>query len=338
MPHDLASAGAARGETRAGMLDSMRRRIAALRLDLSGLHILTEAATGAYSCTAVIAALAGAERVDVFAHDTARHGSRADALAATLSLAGEAGVAARISPVARIDRDVLGGCDIMTNSGHLRPITREMIASLPVGAVIALMFEAWEFRPADLDLAACRVRGVRVAAVNERHPDVAVFPFLGPLCVRQLQDAGVTVAGGRRVAVLCDNPFAPFLRAGIEQAGASAEMFGHAGAMRFEDWDAVVFALRPGTPFADNEFFARLAATAPRVPIVQFWGDIDRRIASRQGLSIWPPHEPAPGHMGILLDTLGHEPIVRLQAGGLKAAELLLRGAPPSPDGIAQAL
>jgi hypothetical protein len=319
------------------MLDSMRRRIAALRLDLSGLRVLTEAATGAYSCTAVIAALAGAERVDVFARDTARHGSAADALAATLSLAGKAGVEARISPAARLDREILGGCDIVTNSGHLRPITREMIASLPAGAVIALMFEAWEFRPADLDLAACRARGVRVAAVNERHPDVAVFPFLGPLCVRQLEDAGARVAGSR-VAVLCDNPFAPFLQAGLEQAGASVAMFGHAGAMHAEEWDAVVFALRPGRPFADDTVLAGLAAAAPHVLIAQFWGDIDRRIVSRRRLSIWPLHEPAPGHMGILLDTLGHEPIVRLQAGGLKAAELLLRGAPPSPDGIAQAL
>ena len=64
------------------------------------------------------------------------------------------------------------------------------------------MFEAWEFREADLDLAACRDRGIRVAAVNERHPDVGVFPFLGPLCVRLLADAGVAARGQPRRAAL----------------------------------------------------------------------------------------------------------------------------------------
>ena len=64
------------------MLDSMRTRIEALGLDLDGLEVVTEAATGAYACTAVIAALAGA-RVTAMARDTARHGSAEDAFVAT---------------------------------------------------------------------------------------------------------------------------------------------------------------------------------------------------------------------------------------------------------------
>ena len=40
--------------------------------------------------------------------------------------------------------------------------------------------------------------------------------------------------------------------------------------------------------------------------------------------------------MGILLSSLGHEPIVRLQAGGLRAAEVIARGVAEMPGGIAQ--
>ena len=45
-----------------------------------------------------------------------------------------------------------------------------------------------------------------------------------------------------------------------------------------------------------------------------------------------------PGHMGILLNALGHEPIVRLQTGGLKAAEVVLRGGDPSWESVAELL
>jgi hypothetical protein len=42
--------------------------------------------------------------------------------------------------------------------------------------------------------------------------------------------------------------------------------------------------------------------------------------------------------MGILLDALGFEPIVRLQTGGLRAAELFRRGVAPTTEGVARAL
>ncbi|MGN6582731.1 MAG: hypothetical protein ACTHJV_03400, partial [Rhizobiaceae bacterium] len=48
------------GDVPQTMLESIERRIRILDLDLAGLTVVTEAATGAYASTAVIAALAGA--------------------------------------------------------------------------------------------------------------------------------------------------------------------------------------------------------------------------------------------------------------------------------------
>ncbi len=284
------------------LLASIERRLAILRLNLQGLTVVTEAATGAYACAATLAALAGA-RTRVFARPS-RHGTAADAVEATQRLARRAGVSDRIEPIGTLEADALADCDILTNSGHVRPITAGMIAALPQRAVIALMFETWEFREADLDLAACRARGIRVAGVNERHPDVAVFPFLGPLCLKLLEDGGVAPHGGR-VAVICDNPFEPFLRAGLVAAGATPVSF---------------------------------SAHAPGAPIAQFWGDLDRDASRRLRLRILPDRAPAPGHMGILLTAIGAEPIVRLQCGGLKAAELVLRGESLPAGGVAELL
>jgi hypothetical protein len=316
------------------MLASITSRIAALELDLRGLHVVTEAATGDYACTAVVAALAGA-RVTAFARDTRRHGTARDAATQTLGLARLAGVREQITVVDVITPAHLADCDILTNSGHLRPITGEMIAALPQRAVIGLMFEGWEFRGDDLDLAAARARGIRIAAVNERHRDVGVFPFLGPLCLRLLQDAGFH-APGSNVAIVCDNPFAPFLRDGLAMAASEVELAPSIAALRPNGWDAVVISLNPAVnPPLGAAGFAALKAAAPRAIVAQFWGDLDRDAARAEGFRVVPTAPPTPGHMGILLNALGHEPIVRLQTGGLRAAELIFRGGPSSTEGVA---
>lgn len=315
------------------MLESIERRIGILGLNLDGFTIVTEAATGAYASTAVIAALAGAH-VHACARDTHAHGSAEEAIEATWELARRAGIEAQISFSMGVPPEVLGHCDILTNSGRIRPITRPMVDLLPDDAVIALMFEAWEFRGTDLDLAACRDRGIRVAAVNERHADVAVFPFLGPLCVCLLRNAGMRVTG-KRVAVVCDNPFADFLIQGLIDAGAEATLFDSVAQLTGARWDAVVMALTPQERKLGKVQLENLAGKAPGALIAQFWGDIDRAAAGKLGMRICPEAEPGRGHMGILLNRLGHEPIVRLQAGSLKAAEIVRRGGSLAPGGVA---
>jgi hypothetical protein len=318
------------------LLALIDRQIAATGLDLSGLNVITEAATGAYAATAVIAARAGARVVHALARDTQNHGSAADAAREVLSLAEPAGIAGHIRIVDSITPDMLGECDILTNSGHLRPITAETIRQLPPRAAIGLMFEDWEFRGTDLDLAACRARGIKVAAVNERHPAVGVFPFLGPLCVRLLDDAGANIAGAE-LALLCDNPFSPFIAAGLEAAGARVRVYADPLHMPRAGWKIVVVALTPGAhDRLDAAGLTRLSSHAPGALIAQFWGDIDRKAAHQQGFAVWPPSPPRRGHMAILLNALGSEPIVRLQTGGLRAAELAFRGERSLGQGILQ--
>jgi hypothetical protein len=321
----------------AGLVASMRQRIAATGLDLSGLTVLTEAATGAYSVTPVIAALAGAAHVHAVARPS-RHGSVAAAHAAVEALAHAAGVAERIELADHVPDRLLPKVDIVTNSGHLRPIGPALIERLPQRAVIALMFEAWEFRPTDIDLAACRRCGIPVAGVNERHPTIDVFSFLGPLCARMLSEAGARPAAGP-VAVLCDNAFGPYLEEGLGREGFEVRRFAKAADLPCRAWNAVVVALTPAAePRIDAVAARRLAVAAPGARIVQFWGDIDRSALAAVGLTAHPRRAPRLGHMGILLDALGLEPIVRLQTGGLRAAEWVWRGGAVTPGGFAELL
>lgn len=314
----------------------MTRAVAATELDLSGLTVLTEAATGAYAVTAVIAAMAGAAHVYALTKPT-RHGTVADVRLQTLDLAAMLGVADRIEIVEEISLGVLQNVDIVTNSGHLRPLTAALIDQLRSDAVIALMFEAWEFRREDLDIEACARRKIPVVGVNERHPAVDVFSFLGPLSVKQLHDCGLAVYGSR-IALLCDNDFLEPLRAGLAGAGASVETFNSVAAVHSDAWDAILVALQPAATLRIGVAeAAHLAACAPTgAVVVQFWGDMDRAALTRNGLALWPAQPVGLGHMGILLSEIGPEPIVRLQTGGLRAAEWVRRGGAIKPDGFAQ--
>jgi hypothetical protein len=322
------------------LVNLMKSAVSLSGLDLSGITVLTEAASGAYATTAVIAAIAGAAKVYARACDS-RYGSASDLASEVLQLARIAGVSERIEIFEGKPHAFAGKANIVTNSGHLRPIDAALIAALPQGAVIALMYEPWEFRPADIDIDACRKHAIPVVGVNERHPAVDVFSFLGPLAVRLLQQAGISVYKSR-IIVLCDNPFGIYIWRGLKGLGSEVTLVNEVDAIPHESAaDALLVAMQPTSTLAiDKNDAVSIAERIPGAIVAQYWGDIDRTALQAQGLPVWPPNEPKPGHMGILLSALGPEPVIRLQAGGLRAAELAYRSEKLaySPGGIAEPL
>jgi hypothetical protein len=317
----------------------MRATVRRLELDLAGRAVVTEAATGAYAVTPVLAALAGARQVRALARD-GFHGTADDAVAYTHALAASAGVGHRIGFVASKPEAGLAEADIVTNSGHLRPLDAPTIGRMKRGAAIPLMYEAWELRPEDVDVVACREGGVRIGGTNERHPDVDVFSFLGLMAVKLLTDAGVGVYA-TRLLLLCDNPFGAFIERGLVAAGATVEVREElADGPLDAALDAVLVALRPrARPVLGPTEAQMLAERAAGAVVAQYWGDLDRDGLLAAGVPVWPTVGPLPGHMGILPSAVGPEPIVRLQAAGLKVGEVLCkdeRSRTPSDLGYVQ--
>lgn len=306
------------------LVDLMRAAIRRSRLELCGAVVLTEAASGAYVVTPVLAAMAGAKQVFAITRTT-RHGTAEEIAAQTLDLAQQAGFQARIEVIHEKTREIMGQADIVTNSGHVRPIDATAVAWMKPTAVIPLMYEAWEFRTSDVDLEACRRHGIAVAGTNERHPALDVFSYLGIMAVKLLADAGIAVYRSR-VLVLCDNPFAPFIQQGLTQAGATAEVAGSLlDVAPRDELDAIVVALRPrAIPVLGTDEAIRIAERWPGTVVVQFWGDVDRQAMGKTGVPYWPIESPPQGHMGILPSALGPELVVRLQAGGLKVGQIML--------------
>ncbi|BBH68038.1 hypothetical protein ACTI_47230 [Actinoplanes sp. OR16] len=310
------------------LLRLMRRSVAETRLDLSGRVVLTEAATGPYAVTPVLAALAGAEVVALTR--PTRYGSVEEVTAQVMALAEAAGVAGRITVTTERRPEDIARADVVTNSGHVRPIDEAMVALMKPTAVVPLMFEAWEAEAgrSDLDIPALRKHGVEVAGTNERHPDVDVFSYLGLMAVKQLLDAGIP-AYRSRIAVLCDNPFSDFIVRGLTGAGAEVTAGDSLDELLTADQpEALLVAVRPtGASVLTADELDALAARWPDTLVAQYWGDLDRDGLAARGVRVWPENAPGAGHMGVLPSAVGPDPIVRLQAGGLKVAEVLLRPA-----------
>jgi hypothetical protein len=310
------------------LLRLVRETVSACDLDLSGYTVMTEAASGAYAVTPIAAALAGANKV-IAVTRTTRYGHAADIENNTHMLAAMAGIEPGIiSVVETKDKAALASADIVTNSGHVRPLDAEAIGCLKPTAVVPLMFESWEIQAGrfDVDLAALQARGIATAGTNERHPNVDVFSYLGLMAVKSLLEAGVAPYRAR-IAVLCDNAFAEYLRRGLEGVGAIVSLAADFETLREGPRpDVLLVSQRPcWKPVLTSEDALWLARNAPDALIAQFWGDLDRPMLDTLGLRYWPRIAPSPGHMAVLPSAIGPEAIIRLQVGGLKVAQVLLK-------------
>jgi hypothetical protein len=275
--------------------------------------------------------MSGARHVHAVTRDT-RYGTAQEVALQTFALAELAGVADRVTVLDRKAPIKLAEADIVTNSGHVRPLDAATISLMKPGAVIPLMYESWEFRASDVDLAACNERGIAVAGTNERHRSVDVFSYLGVIAVKQLLDAGIAVYGSR-LLLLCDNDFSAYIQGGLTAMGAKVNVRTALSDTDLkEPLDAVVVALKPkDTEVLTASDAERLASTQPGTLVAQFWGDVDRERLAALGVPVTPPVAPPAGHMGILLSDAGPDAVVRLQTAGLKVGEVLLassRGAP----------
>src|SRR4051794_36616805 len=227
--------------------------------------------------------------------------------------------------------------DIITNSGALRPIDEELIALTGPRGVVSVMYEAWELRPEDIDLAACRRHGVPVAGVNEDWDELAIFRSCGALAVKLCHEAGLEIAGNTLV-LLADAHYGPV----IEQALAALHAEVH--------WVAAE-AVDPGLlQRADGVIVADYYAEAPVVGgsgalsidsfleagsspcVVQVVGPSAVGELVAAGFSVHPPVPTRPRQMAATLSHLGPRPVTYLLAAGLKVGELLWRQRADGPD------
>ena len=261
------------------------------------------------------------------------YGAAADNLAAATFAAGLFDGADRLTRVlSRPDRAEIARADIITNLGFVRPIDAEMLAHARSTAAVPLMCEAWEWREGDVDLAACRRRGIPVLGTNEDADELRVFDFCGPLAGRLLFDAGFEIW---RCAVVVFSPdrFGVVIARWLRRAGAQVHLThelrspASLGALKSADVLLVAdYARRSPIVGETGELdAAELAALAPAIAVLQFAGALDAARLAEANIPVYPSPPVGPVRMARTLAHLGPRPVVDLHAAGLKVGELACR-------------
>lgn len=329
------------------VLNKIKKQIDALSLNLSGKILLTEAATGPYIVTSIIGALAGA-KVYAYAKDS-RYGSAKEVFDINRKILEDLDPVIDINFIDKLESKVISKADIITNSGHLRPVNMDLLKHIKKGCVIPLMYESWELRDSDLDLKYCKDNGIPVGATNERHPDINVFSYLGNMAVRQIFDSGVCLYDNNFV-LICNNQFGPYIaqtlgklcknlgvidkkenRKNYEDRFEWLSDFPEIKVTeKYKDCEAIIFTAYP----FDNNWIGDETSVIPvdtlmnefKDPfILRYAGNIDTVASDEKGLKYFPGKVQS-GHMGVLPSDIGFDPVIRLQSGGLKAGELMLQG------------
>jgi len=312
----------------------VERSVKAFRLKLNSYTVLTEAATGYYMFTPMIAALAGAKKVYLLAA-TSRFGKAQEVKRAVMRLADSWGIKNRISILTSRKDIRIQEADIVTNLGFVRPLDKSFLSGLKKGAVIPLMCETWEYRPDDLDVDTCHKFNIPVLGTNEQHHNVRTFVYLGYMAAKMLLELGLEVFLSQ-VVVLGDNRFGYSIRDTLNSLGAQViylstneKKIPLKGKMILQKADALIIAdhtsgkmlVGPGGLIGAKE----LHAINHDLVVAHICGGIDELAMRSEGLQVFPKIIAAPGRMSVTTDYIGPKPLIDLHTAGLKVAEEMAR-------------
>lgn len=169
--------------------DLLHELVESLDLNVDGMSLLTEAATGAYLYTPILTALASADQVYAVTDDSP-YARKEEVRDQTKKAAAAWGVEDQITVVYEKTPDVVGEVDIVTNTGFVRPIDSEMISWMKPTAVIPLMWEPWEFT-GEIDIDACVENDILVMGTDESAEPTDMYPYGGYLAMKLLFELGL---------------------------------------------------------------------------------------------------------------------------------------------------
>jgi hypothetical protein len=318
-----------------GGLDSFRLRrlvqeaINHFELDLTGARVLTEAGSGIYAATPILAAAAGA-KVHALTRDSA-YGTVPEVRHQVTTLAEVLDVGMDNIQIATDRASVPHDLDIITNLGFVRPVDAALVELLATSGTVSYMCEAWEFRDGDVDLAACDKLRVPVAGLWEDFEGLNIFRSCGQLAVKLCFEAGLEVAGNRIILISTDK-FGAVIASALEAnlaavrtlssvADLTESLVAGAEAIIVADYAAEATILGGIGGPAVRE----LAQWNPALLVLQFVGPNDTAGLRDAGIRVFPDRQLEPHRMAFTLAYLGLRPAIFLHVAGLKVGELLWR-------------
>ena len=313
-------------------------------INLSGLSIFTEAATGHYGYIAHLCALAGAHQVIALAKNT-RWGTANAAIEQGLKLAQKWKVETRVHFTTDKRQEDLSQIDILTNSGNVRPINESLINLLKPSCVIPLMWETWEHRPDELDLSACKKRDILVLGTDEEK--IGFRRYLGMIILKELLNEGLEVQNNH-ILVLASHPTTQAICSMLKVNGASFRWSCPQNNPRdifpdhyippdqhhqLLDWasrcDAVICDDRHHhAPLIGNPGILStkdLVNANPNIKILYRSGEINLKHLTKAGLYLFPNKTATKEYPNLTSAALGPLPVIELTAASIKVAQVMAR-------------
>jgi len=209
------------------------------------------------------------------------------------------------------------------------------------------MYEPWEFRRADVDISACFRNGIPVLGTNEADDRIRTYEYIGELLIKLAHEANVSVLGSEILVVgsseLTLGAIDPLDRIGAKVVLVDPTRDGVTGPDdgkdasnatgidqdQLADADALVVLEHS----LDEEIIGprglvtveELVSSNVGLPVIHVCGSVDAQSLNESVLETYPDEPAAAGHMSYTVGELGPEPIIRLQAGGLKVGAALTR-------------
>ncbi|MBC7864468.1 MAG: hypothetical protein IAF38_15950 [Bacteroidia bacterium] len=321
-------------------LQFVNKVIETLSLSLKNLTVITECASGPFAYTPVAALLAGANVISL-GRDT-RYGKYEENkknLEEIISLADPA-LLSKIQFTDVKESIRFNEIDIFTNSGLIRPITKEIIDTLKPTCVIPLMWETWEFRESDLDIIACQQNNIPVIGTNEYFPPTDMTLTIGLFGVKILFDMKIPVANCRVVLIGGKIPANQIAQL-YEKMGIDFTWFSPSGKEREKNCypysqlkkikelkhiDAFVCAEHTD-PFLiagknGGITFEEIYEAHPLAWWGHIVGNVDAEDLKNSGLSYYPEIIMPFGHQTYGTENLGFAPVIQLNMCGLKVGEI----------------
>lgn len=303
-----------------------------LKLDLSGLVVLTEAGSGPFLFTPIIASKANAKKIFVCTNDSA-YGKAAEITKQCEDIFRLFNLKTDVEFILnKRPFDVAKEADIITNSAHIRPLDKELLSYTKSSCVIPLMYEKWELRTSDIDVEYCKLRNIKIAGTWENFPTIKIFDYCEQLIIKMAFEAGYEIARNN-ILVWSNDHYGELAVKGFTSNGAKSvkKIFSAKDLYdNVSDTDFIFFCdyLDSRKLVGENSEIKleELKKINPSVGIVHLSGDIDNEFVKSKGFPIYPDKTGYPVRMTFTLAHLGKRPTIYLNAAGLKVGECLSRG------------
>lgn len=320
----------------------LNNSIKKFKLNLGGLTVFTEAATGNYAYTPIIAALSNAKKVYALAKDS-KYGTKESIKDQLNAMANFFKVQHKIEVVFEKKPEYIFDSDIITNSGFVRPIDKTMIDAMKTTAVIPLMFETWEHRADDIDLDYCKKKNIPVLGTNEQVEPLNLFYCDGFLVTKLLFECGFEVYKNKFLiigsGIIGKSIQTFFTRNYIEsdritfnrkEKGSHVTYFKNFDikTLKNTEYDAVIICelIYPENIFGEDGFLNNtIVDFIADIQFIHICGKIDQNYLSNHNCKIYPTDIAPFGYMTRHADYLGPVFTLELNTAGLKVGEIMAK-------------